>query len=157
MGGSLGLTMPQQTMLCQHGAKDARRLCACSRQLTIGIRCQAYERDRDTLHSSHLHTCVSAQVGAGECWHKKSTFKQHLLETYKIAKLWGLDSALCDTMLFHRCMLGPGDLPSNCIAGGSWLAKSSKGWAGVTCRGRGTLRSACRLGLAAGVTAAGGC
>lgn len=35
-----------------------------------------------------------------------STFALHMdvsshVQTYKIAKLWGLDNAICDTMLFH--------------------------------------------------------
>ncbi|KAF5843336.1 hypothetical protein DUNSADRAFT_17914 [Dunaliella salina] len=41
------------------------------------------------------------QVGAPECWHKKSTFKAHLFETYKMSKIWGLGDAIAETMLFH--------------------------------------------------------
>lgn len=41
------------------------------------------------------------QVGANECWHKKSSFKEHLYQTYKIAKIWGLDDIITGCMLFH--------------------------------------------------------
>lgn len=44
---------------------------------------------------------VLSEVGASECWHKKSTFKQHLFETYKMMKLWGQDDILCKCALMH--------------------------------------------------------
>jgi hypothetical protein len=40
-------------------------------------------------------------VGAGECWHKKSSFYAHLLETYKLLTLWGQDAALRNCGLLH--------------------------------------------------------
>ncbi len=40
-------------------------------------------------------------IVVGECWHKKSTFKEHLLQTYKILKIWGQPAIVCDCMLFH--------------------------------------------------------
>ncbi|KAG2498198.1 hypothetical protein HYH03_003952 [Edaphochlamys debaryana] len=42
-----------------------------------------------------------AGVGAGECWHKKSSFKAHLYEVYKICKIWGQDDDVCRCALFH--------------------------------------------------------
>lgn len=45
---------------------------------------------------------VLTAVGSAECWHKKSTFKSHLMEVYKILKLWGADDSTCRCALFHR-------------------------------------------------------
>eukprot|EP00878_Enallax_costatus_P034650 GHUV01038434.1.p1 GENE.GHUV01038434.1~~GHUV01038434.1.p1 ORF type:complete len:172 (+),score=9.40 GHUV01038434.1:169-684(+) len=44
---------------------------------------------------------VLTEVGAAECWHKKSNFKSHLMEVYKILKLWGVDDAVCRCGLMH--------------------------------------------------------
>lgn len=44
---------------------------------------------------------VACFLNAGECWHKKSDFKSHLFETYKMAKLWGQDDVLCKCALMH--------------------------------------------------------
>ncbi|WIA32613.1 hypothetical protein OEZ86_003416 [Tetradesmus obliquus] len=44
---------------------------------------------------------VLTAVGAAECWHKKSTFKAHLLEVYKILKIWGTDDSLARCGLMH--------------------------------------------------------
>lgn len=45
---------------------------------------------------------VLTAVGSAECFHKKSTFKSHLMEVYKILKLWGADDSTCRCALFHR-------------------------------------------------------
>lgn len=44
---------------------------------------------------------VLQSVGAGECWHKHGSFLVHLIEVYRILKLWSApdDVALCG--LFH--------------------------------------------------------
>ncbi|PNW71926.1 hypothetical protein CHLRE_16g671500v5 [Chlamydomonas reinhardtii] len=44
---------------------------------------------------------VLSGVGAGECWHKKSSFKAHLFEVYKLCKIWGQDDDVCKCALFH--------------------------------------------------------
>ncbi|GLI67400.1 hypothetical protein VaNZ11_011586, partial [Volvox africanus] len=44
---------------------------------------------------------ILSGVGAGECWHKKSSFKSHLFEVYKICKIWGQDDDVCKCALFH--------------------------------------------------------
>ncbi|KAG2435828.1 hypothetical protein HXX76_007023 [Chlamydomonas incerta] len=44
---------------------------------------------------------VLSGVGAGECWHKKSSFKAHLYEVYKLCKIWGQDDDVCKCALFH--------------------------------------------------------
>ncbi|GMH12483.1 hypothetical protein Nepgr_014324 [Nepenthes gracilis] len=40
-------------------------------------------------------------VGAGECWHKHGTFLDHLVDIYKILKLWRAPDAVCLCGLFH--------------------------------------------------------
>lgn len=40
-------------------------------------------------------------AGAGECWHKKSTFKAHLFEVYKMLTLWRQDTVLRHCGLLH--------------------------------------------------------
>ncbi|KAK9691470.1 hypothetical protein RND81_09G198800 [Saponaria officinalis] len=40
-------------------------------------------------------------VGAAECWHKHGTFLEHLLDIYRILKLWGASDAVCLCGLFH--------------------------------------------------------
>ncbi|KAG0585692.1 hypothetical protein M758_2G029600 [Ceratodon purpureus] len=39
--------------------------------------------------------------GAGECWHKHGTFFAHLLDTYRILKLWGSSDTVALFGLFH--------------------------------------------------------
>lgn len=39
--------------------------------------------------------------GAGECWHKHGTFKEHLHETHNVLSLWLQPRALCRLGLFH--------------------------------------------------------
>ncbi|KAI8466149.1 MAG: hypothetical protein J3K34DRAFT_434644 [Monoraphidium minutum] len=41
------------------------------------------------------------RVGATECWHKKSTFAQHLFEVYKMLTLWGQSEELRHCGLLH--------------------------------------------------------
>ncbi|XP_038875815.1 uncharacterized protein LOC120068183 [Benincasa hispida] len=40
-------------------------------------------------------------VGAGECWHKHSTFLDHLVDTYRILKIWKAQESVCLCGLFH--------------------------------------------------------
>ncbi|PWA91800.1 Tetratricopeptide-like helical [Artemisia annua] len=44
---------------------------------------------------------VLKSVGAGECWHKHGSFLDHLVDTYRILKLWGAPDAVCLCGLFH--------------------------------------------------------
>jgi len=39
--------------------------------------------------------------GAGECWHKHGTFKEHLVDTHNVLRLWGQPTFLCRLGLFH--------------------------------------------------------
>jgi len=41
------------------------------------------------------------RVGATECFHKKSTFAQHLFEVYKLLTIWGQDLTLRHCGLLH--------------------------------------------------------
>ncbi|KAI0500071.1 hypothetical protein KFK09_018279 [Dendrobium nobile] len=40
-------------------------------------------------------------VGAGECWHKDNCFLGHLLDVYRILKLWGAPDPVARCGLFH--------------------------------------------------------
>ncbi|XP_078151711.1 uncharacterized protein LOC144546984 [Carex rostrata] len=40
-------------------------------------------------------------VGAGECWHKHSTFFSHLFDIYRILKLWHAPDSVARCGLFH--------------------------------------------------------
>lgn len=44
---------------------------------------------------------VLKSVGAGECWHKHGSFLDHLIDIYRILKLWRTPDAVCLTGLFH--------------------------------------------------------
>ncbi|KAK1438054.1 hypothetical protein QVD17_03857 [Tagetes erecta] len=44
---------------------------------------------------------VLKSVGAGECWHKHGTFLDHLIDIYRILKLWRSPDPVCLTGLFH--------------------------------------------------------
>ncbi|KVH95813.1 uncharacterized protein LOC112528052 [Cynara cardunculus var. scolymus] len=44
---------------------------------------------------------VLKSVGAGECWHKHGSFLDHLVDIYRILKLWGVPDAVCLCGLFH--------------------------------------------------------
>ncbi|CAN1254861.1 hypothetical protein LINPERPRIM_LOCUS8793 [Linum perenne] len=44
---------------------------------------------------------VLRSVGAGECWHKHGSFLDHLVDIYRILKLWGAPEAVCLCGLFH--------------------------------------------------------
>ncbi|XP_072993272.1 uncharacterized protein [Typha latifolia] len=44
---------------------------------------------------------VLVSVGAGECWHKHSTFLSHLVDVYRILKLWGAPDSVARCGLFH--------------------------------------------------------
>lgn len=57
-----------------------------------------YSKIDDKLPSLLL---VLDEVRAGECWHKKSTFKEHLFQVYKILKIWGQDAVLANCGLLH--------------------------------------------------------
>ncbi|XVF44607.1 hypothetical protein PTKIN_Ptkin02bG0137900 [Pterospermum kingtungense] len=40
-------------------------------------------------------------VGAGECWHKHSSFLEHLVDIYRILKIWKAQDPVCLCGLFH--------------------------------------------------------
>lgn len=44
---------------------------------------------------------VLRSVGAGECWHKHGSFLDHLVDTYRILKLWKAQDSVCLCGLFH--------------------------------------------------------
>lgn len=44
---------------------------------------------------------VLRSVGAGECWHKHGSFLEHLVDIYRILKLWKAPDAVCLCGLFH--------------------------------------------------------
>ncbi|XP_043695198.1 uncharacterized protein LOC122645867 [Telopea speciosissima] len=44
---------------------------------------------------------VLRSVGAGECWHKHGSFFDHLLDTYRILKLWNSPDSVALCGLFH--------------------------------------------------------
>lgn len=44
---------------------------------------------------------VLKSVGAGECWHKHGSFLHHLVDVYKILKLWKAPEPVCLCGLFH--------------------------------------------------------
>ncbi|EFJ12102.1 hypothetical protein SELMODRAFT_124836 [Selaginella moellendorffii] len=44
---------------------------------------------------------VLRSTGASECFHKHGTFFQHLVEVYRILKLWGAPDDVCRCGLFH--------------------------------------------------------
>ncbi|KAM3245545.1 hypothetical protein ACQJBY_056713 [Aegilops geniculata] len=46
-------------------------------------------------------TAVLRAAGAGECWHKHGTFLAHLLEVYRILRLWGAPDAVARCGLYH--------------------------------------------------------
>lgn len=44
---------------------------------------------------------VLCSVGAGECWHKHGSFLDHLLDVYRILKIWKAPDPVCLCGLFH--------------------------------------------------------
>ncbi|KAF5754256.1 putative tetratricopeptide-like helical domain superfamily [Helianthus annuus] len=44
---------------------------------------------------------VLKSVGAGECWHKHGSFLDHLIDIYRILKIWKSPDAVCLCGLFH--------------------------------------------------------
>lgn len=44
---------------------------------------------------------VLRSVGAGECWHKHGSFLDHLIDIYKILKIWKAPNSVCLCGLFH--------------------------------------------------------
>ncbi|KAI4358053.1 hypothetical protein L6164_001959 [Bauhinia variegata] len=44
---------------------------------------------------------VLRSVGAGECWHKHGSFLDHLVDMYRIPKLWKAQDFVCLCGLFH--------------------------------------------------------
>ncbi|XAR53168.1 hypothetical protein NMG60_11021603 [Bertholletia excelsa] len=44
---------------------------------------------------------VLRSVGAGECWHKHGSFLDHLLDIFRILKLWKAPYSVCLCGLFH--------------------------------------------------------
>ncbi|CAH9147167.1 unnamed protein product [Cuscuta epithymum] len=56
------------------------------------------ERVDDKLPSL---VAVLRSVGAGECWHKHGSFLEHLVDIYRILKLWKAPDSVCLCGLFH--------------------------------------------------------
>ncbi|KAH0456186.1 hypothetical protein IEQ34_014093 [Dendrobium chrysotoxum] len=48
----------------------------------------------------HMISAITS-VGAGECWHKDNCFLGHLLDVYRILKLWGAPDPVARCGLFH--------------------------------------------------------
>lgn len=44
---------------------------------------------------------VLRSVGAGECWHKHGSFLDHLVDIYRILKIWKAQTPVCLCGLFH--------------------------------------------------------
>ncbi|TYH33585.1 hypothetical protein ES332_D13G069500v1 [Gossypium tomentosum] len=44
---------------------------------------------------------VLRSVGAGECWHKHGSFLEHLVDIYRILKIWKAQDSVCLCGLFH--------------------------------------------------------
>ncbi|CAI9785518.1 unnamed protein product [Fraxinus pennsylvanica] len=44
---------------------------------------------------------VLRSVGAGECWHKHGSFLDHLVDLYRILKIWKAPESVCLCGLFH--------------------------------------------------------
>ncbi|KAK4754530.1 hypothetical protein SAY87_002634 [Trapa incisa] len=44
---------------------------------------------------------VLRSVGAGECWHKHGSFLDHLVDIYRILRIWGASDDVCLCGLFH--------------------------------------------------------
>ncbi|KAL9453208.1 hypothetical protein AB3S75_008913 [Citrus x aurantiifolia] len=44
---------------------------------------------------------VLQSVGAGECWHKHGSFLEHLVDIYRILKIWKAPDCVCLCGLFH--------------------------------------------------------
>ncbi|KAK4337645.1 hypothetical protein RND71_042132 [Anisodus tanguticus] len=44
---------------------------------------------------------VLRSAGAGECWHKHGSFLDHLIDIYKILKIWKAPNSICLCGLFH--------------------------------------------------------
>ncbi|XP_015886719.3 uncharacterized protein LOC107421883 [Ziziphus jujuba] len=44
---------------------------------------------------------VLRSVGSGECWHKHGSFLEHLVDIYRILKLWKAQDSVCLCGLFH--------------------------------------------------------
>ncbi|KAK8558833.1 hypothetical protein V6N13_098458 [Hibiscus sabdariffa] len=60
---------------------------------------------RGELHSvdNNLPSLVAVlrSVGAGECWHKHGSFLEHLVDIYRILKIWKAQDPVCLCGLFH--------------------------------------------------------
>ncbi|OIT05941.1 PREDICTED: uncharacterized protein LOC109207068 [Nicotiana attenuata] len=56
---------------------------------------ESIDRDLPSL------VAVLRSVGAGECWHKHGSFLDHLIDIYKILKLWKAPNSVCLCGLFH--------------------------------------------------------
>lgn len=60
---------------------------------------------RGELESIHKNlpslVAVLRSVGAGECWHKHGSFLQHLVDIYRILKLWNAPDSVSLCGLFH--------------------------------------------------------
>ncbi|GLT30948.1 hypothetical protein SLA2020_057210 [Shorea laevis] len=48
-----------------------------------------------------VKVAVLVSVGAEKCWHKRSNFLEHLMDTHQILKIWKALEPLCLCGLFH--------------------------------------------------------
>ena len=53
--------------------------------------------------------------GAGECWHKHGTFKEHLHEVHNVLRLWLQPHAVCRLGLFHSAYSNVRRRPPVCV------------------------------------------
>ncbi|KAF3651246.1 hypothetical protein T459_29748 [Capsicum annuum] len=65
--------------------------------------CRPFLRGEFESIDKDLPTLISVlrSVGAGECWHKHGSFLDHLIDIYKILKIWKAPSSVCLCGLFH--------------------------------------------------------
>jgi hypothetical protein len=52
-------------------------------------------------HNLPSLVAVLRSVGAGECWHKHGSFLDHLVDIYRILKIWKAPDSVCLCGLFH--------------------------------------------------------
>ena len=59
--------------------------------------------DLEALGDDQLRPCINSLLARGShrCWHKHSTFHDHLLSVHNILKVWGQDETTCRVGLFH--------------------------------------------------------
>ncbi|XP_060184482.1 uncharacterized protein LOC132614132 [Lycium barbarum] len=65
--------------------------------------CRPFLRGELESIDKNLPTLITVlrSVGAGECWHKHGSFLDHLIDIYKILKIWKAPDSVCLCGLFH--------------------------------------------------------